>query len=205
MTDAEWAALSAYLPTRGRPPRDRRRSWDGIFFIALSTLPWARLPPEFGLGETAHSMLMHAARTGVLERLLIAAAGHPLAPPEMQGLAARVAGAVRRASRQLPAHVLEMALALGLTEAVPFPPELMPAYRERRPDAPPPACRPLRLPAIRRRALRGLPPPRGLAPAPVAPTRERPPAPRRRPKRPGRPRAHALPAIGAQRDKVPKG
>jgi hypothetical protein len=192
MTNEEWDALSFYLPTAGRPPRDRRRTWDAIFRIATSTDPWAALPPEFGNPYTAHSALIHAARAGRLERMLIAASGHPLAPDGMVALAWRIACAVRRASRQWPPHVLELAHRLGFDAALPFDPALMPEWRDRRPDAPPAAFRDLRLPRIPRRALRGLAPPRGFAPKAVAAPKERPPAPRRRPRRPGRPAIHAV-------------
>ncbi len=186
MTDEEWLGLSAYLPTRGRPPRERRPNWDAIFFIATSTLPWAALPPELGRPDTAHSALIHAARTGVLERLLIATSGHPLCPAEMDSLAWRVACAIRRASRQLPPHVLQLAHGMGLRDALPFDPALMPPLPDRRHDAPPEEFRPARLPRIPRRALRGLPPPRGHAPQAVAMPKERPPAKRRQARRPGR-------------------
>jgi transposase len=179
MTDAEWDALSAYLPTKGRPPRNRRRTWDAIFRVAASTDPWAALPPEFGNPGTALSTLLHAARTGLLERLMIAVSGHPLAPEAMQTLAWRVARAVRRAARQVPAHTLDLARSLGLIDALPFPPEMMPPPPARCPGVPPAPFRPARLPRIARRALRGLPPPRGFAPKPVALPSARPPAPRR--------------------------
>jgi len=180
MTDVEWAALSTYLPTFGRPPRDRRRTWDGIFFIATSTHPWAALPPEFGRADTVHSALIHAARTFVLDRLLMAVSRHPLAPDDMQSMEWRVVRAVRRAARQVPAHTLELAYGLGLISALPWPPEMMPKRPEERPDLPREPVRPARLPTIPRRALRGVAPSRNHEPKPPPEAPERPCLPRRR-------------------------
>ena len=48
LTDAEYALLSRHLPSiegrRGRPPQDRRRTLDAIFWIACSKGPWKDLP-----------------------------------------------------------------------------------------------------------------------------------------------------------------
>ncbi len=181
LTDPEWSALSLYVTHRtGRPPRDPRRTWDAIFWIATSTLPWAALPPEFGRAETHHSALIHAARTGVLDRLLVAVSGHPLAPEGMDTLKHRVCRAVLRASRQLKPETLLLARTLGFREALYCDPALLPNLSESDSAKPPRDYRaPLRLPRIPRRALRGLAPPRGFAITPVPDRPARPSAPRR--------------------------
>lgn len=183
MTDAEWAALALYVThRRGRPPRDPRRSWDGIFWIACSDRPWAALPRELGHYRTAHSTLVDAGRTGVLDRLLIAVSDHVFAEDALVSLRWRVQRAVRRASRQLGAATLYLARDLGLKAAIYCTPEALPDLAP--PDAPPRAAPPRppglsRLPYIPRRVLRGLDPPRGVSREPRAAAVERPPAPRR--------------------------
>jgi transposase len=102
MTDTEWEALSYYLPTgRGRPPGDRRRIWDAIFWVASGTEPWWSLPKSLGWQSTAHSALMVQARNGNLDRMLIAVSRHPFAPDSMRSMEWRIVRAFRRAARQL--------------------------------------------------------------------------------------------------------
>lgn len=196
MTDAEWAALAVYVThRRGRPPRDPRRTWDGIFWIACSDLPWAALPRDFAHYRTAHSTLVDAGRTGVLDRLLIAVSDHVFAEDSLVSLRWRVQRAVRRASRQLGAATLYLARDLGLADALYCAPGDLPGFAP--PDAPPRAAPPRapglsRLPYIPRRVLRGLEPPRGIARAPRAAPVERPPAPRRASQRGGRGRGRRV-------------
>jgi len=196
MTDAEWAALAVYVThRRGRPPRDPRGTWDGIFWIACSDLPWAALPPAFGYYRKVHSALIHAGRTGVLDRLLIAVSDHVFAEDALVSLRWRVQRAVRRASRQLGAATLYLARDLALTDAIYCAPGDLPAFDP--PDAPPRAVPPRapglsRLPYIPRRVLRGLDPPRGVAREPRAAPVERPPALRRASQRGGRGRGRGM-------------
>jgi transposase len=196
MTDAEWAALALYVThRRGRPPRDPRGTWDGIFWIACSDLPWAALPAEFGYYRTLHSALIHAGRTGVLDRLLIAVSDHVFAEDALVSLSWRVQRAVRRASRQLGATTLYLARSLALTDAIYCAPGDLPAFEP--PDAPPRAVPPRapglsRLPYIPRRVLRGLEPPRGVSREPRAAPVERPPALRRASQRGGRGRGRRV-------------
>ena len=183
MADPHWAALAPFVTHRlGRPPRDPRRVWDGIFFIACSDRPWAALPRWLCHYRTAHSTLIHAARIGVLDRLLIAVSRHAFAEEALAPLQWRILRAVRRASRQLGPATLHLARDLGLVAALYCAPEDL---SETEPfDAPPRAVPPRapglsRLPYIPRRVLRGLDPPRGIARAPRAAPVDRPPAPRR--------------------------
>jgi transposase len=165
---------------RGRPPRDPRGTWDGIFWIACSDLPWAALPAAFGHYRTVHSALIHAGRTGVLDRLLIGVSRHPFADVGLAPLEWRVLRAVRRASRQLRPSTLYLARDLGLVAALYCAPEALPGFGPPGPRAVPPRALGLsRLPYIPRRVLRGLEAPRGVSREPRAAPVERPPALRR--------------------------
>ncbi|HEV7264809.1 MAG TPA: hypothetical protein VGN83_07815 [Falsiroseomonas sp.] len=142
--------------------------------------------------RTAHSTLIHAARIGVLDRLLIGVSRHAFATEELAPLEWRIVRAVRRASRQLDPSTLYLARDLGLVSALYCAPEDLPAFDP--PDAAPRAVPPrasglTRLPYIPRRVLRGLEAPRGIARAPRAAPMERPPAPRRASQQVGRGRA----------------
>jgi hypothetical protein len=189
MADPHWEALAPFVTHRiGRPPRDPRRTWDGIFFIACSDRPWAALPRWLCHYRTAHSTLIHAARTGVLDRLLIGVSRHAFGTEELAPLEWRIVRAVRRASRQLDPSTLYLARDLGLVSALYCAPEDLPAFDP--PDAAPRAVPPRasglsRLPYIPRRVLRGLEAPRGIARAPRDAPAERPPAPRRESQRVG--------------------
>jgi transposase len=116
MTDAEWAALAPLLATaRGRPPADRRRTLDAIFWIACSRGPWRDLPPDLGRADTAHRTLRRFAQSGLLDRLLLAVARQP----RLASLEWRIARAWRRACRIMSMASLLLARNLGLVAALP--------------------------------------------------------------------------------------
>jgi transposase len=116
MTDAEWAALAPLLAiARGRPPADRRRTLDAIFWVACTRGPWRLLPPELGKPDSAHRTLRRLARLGVLDRMLAEAARHGL-PASLEW---RIARAWRRACRQMSMASLLLARNLGLAAALP--------------------------------------------------------------------------------------
>jgi transposase len=52
LTDAEWAIFDPFLTQQsaqgGRPPKDHRRTLDGIFWITRTGAPWRDLPEELG-------------------------------------------------------------------------------------------------------------------------------------------------------------
>jgi transposase len=179
LTDGEWHALEPYLlpqkAKKGRPPRDRRRTWDAIFWIACSDKPWIALPSELGRPDTTHSALIYVARNGVLSQLLVAVSRHPLANPALESLEYRIACAFRRAARQLPPEELLLARNLGMATALPFDAAALPAQGG--PEAPLTPDRVRLTPRIPRRALRGLPPLR----LPKGPPRPHPRAPGTRP------------------------
>ncbi len=56
LTDDEWDAISDLFPPpkpTGRPPVERRKVVDGIFWILRTGSPWRDLPEEFGSWKTA--------------------------------------------------------------------------------------------------------------------------------------------------------
>lgn len=55
MTDSQWNLVEDIFFRRaktGRPPADRRRVLDGIFWILRTGSPWRDLPKEFGPFQT---------------------------------------------------------------------------------------------------------------------------------------------------------
>ncbi|WP_270938036.1 transposase [Falsiroseomonas oryzae] len=128
LTDAEWQALSAILHRsgRGRPPRDARRCWDGIFWIACSKLPWRALPPAFGRADSAHRALRRAAAAHHLHRMLLRVSDHPgFAGDALQPIEWFIVRAWRRAFRITPGAIA-FARRLGLASALPAEPFWLP-------------------------------------------------------------------------------
>jgi transposase len=148
LTDAEYAILAAFLPPeqgpgrRGRPPADRRRTLDAIFWVACSQGPWKELPPELGRADSAHRQLRRWARAGVLDRLLFAVSGRgprggdrrrrPRGPAErllraaLPALEYRICRAWRRTARLASINSLLLAKRLGLWTALPCAPWFLP-------------------------------------------------------------------------------
>ncbi|MFD9427737.1 transposase, partial [Streptomyces sp. NPDC060054] len=59
LTVAQWERLEAVLPLipkMGRPPRDRRQVFDGIWWRARTGSPWRDLPERYGPWETAYAV-----------------------------------------------------------------------------------------------------------------------------------------------------
>lgn len=58
LTDAEWAIFAPFLTEQsargGRPPKDHRRTLDGIFWITRTGAPWRDLPEELGKWNSVH-------------------------------------------------------------------------------------------------------------------------------------------------------
>jgi transposase len=128
MTDEEWDALAPLVHPNGpgRPPADARRLWDAIFWVACSRGPWRALPDALGRADTAHRALRRHARTGTLDRLLIAASPHPLAGAGLESLSWRILRAFRRVARLLTMAQLLLAKRLGLATALPCAPKHLP-------------------------------------------------------------------------------
>ncbi|WP_330302018.1 MULTISPECIES: IS5 family transposase [unclassified Streptomyces] len=59
LTDEQWRRLEPLLPPlpkMGRPPRDRRQVFDGIWWRARTGSPWRDVPERYGPGETAYTL-----------------------------------------------------------------------------------------------------------------------------------------------------
>ena len=126
MTEAEWQSLSTLLrgSGRGRPPKDARRQWDGIFWVACSTGPWRDMPAEFGRADTAHRMLRRAAAARLLHRLLLALARRGDGGG-LRGLEWFITRAFRRVFRVAP-DAIAFARRLGFASALPAEPDYLP-------------------------------------------------------------------------------
>jgi transposase len=122
LTDAEYALLARYLPSAegrpGRPPADRRRTLDAIFWVACSTGPWKDLPAHLGRPDTASRALRRWARSGHMNLLLHQAATAGRDDP-WRALAWRIARAWRRISRVVPLSMLVLAKRLRVPAAMP--------------------------------------------------------------------------------------
>jgi len=78
MSDEEWAVFSPFLTENraqgGRPPRNHRRTLDGIFWIARTGAPWRDLPEEFGIWSSVYRQFRRWTLSGVWEVMLAALA-----------------------------------------------------------------------------------------------------------------------------------
>ncbi len=130
LSDTEYALLARHLPpiehSRGRPPQDRRRTLDAIFWIACSTGPWKDLPPEYGRADTASRQLRRWARSGVMDLLLNLVATRRRRDTLLRSLAWRICRAYRRITRIIGLGSLMLARRLGLQPALPAAPHHLP-------------------------------------------------------------------------------
>jgi transposase len=74
MTDAQWAALAplveACRPRSKRPPRDLRRTLDGIIWRHRNGATWRAVPSEYGAWWRAAQLFIRWSRLGAWQRLL---------------------------------------------------------------------------------------------------------------------------------------
>ena len=74
MTDAQWSALAplveACRPRSKRPPRDLRRTLDGIFWRHRNGATWRAVPAEYGPWWRAAQLFIRWSRLGAWQRLL---------------------------------------------------------------------------------------------------------------------------------------
>ena len=97
LSDDEWGFFEPFVietgASRGRPPRDHRRTLDAVFWIARTGAPWRDLPEELGNWNSVHKQYRRSTASGLwdlmLERLQKA---HPLdrgrSPRSTGGIAA---------------------------------------------------------------------------------------------------------------------
>ena len=83
LTDAQLDWICEQIPNAlrspkgGRPPADKRKMVQGIFWILDNGAKWKDLPAEFGPKSTVHDWFHRWARAGVFERIM-RKAGHCL-------------------------------------------------------------------------------------------------------------------------------
>src|SRR5688572_15954623 len=73
LTDKQWVRLERLLPpipTMGRPPRDRRQVFDGIWWRARTGSPWRDIPERYGPWETAYTLFRRCQIDGMWARVL---------------------------------------------------------------------------------------------------------------------------------------
>ncbi|MCE3249753.1 MAG: putative transposase [Geminicoccaceae bacterium] len=75
LSERDWRRLEPLLPvTRsargGRPPKDRRRTVDGILWVLRTGAPWRDLPERYGPWSSAASTFYRWRIKGVWERVL---------------------------------------------------------------------------------------------------------------------------------------
>ena len=72
MTDSQWSVVEDlfFRPAKtGRPPSDRRRVLDGIFWILRTGSSWRDLPKEFGPYQTVWRLFDQWNADGTLDRV----------------------------------------------------------------------------------------------------------------------------------------
>src|SRR3954466_1451137 len=74
MTDAQWASLAplveACRPRSKRPPRDLRRTLDGILWRHRNGATWRALPAEYGPWCRSAQLFVRWSRSGAWQQLL---------------------------------------------------------------------------------------------------------------------------------------
>lgn len=73
LSDDEWDLISDIFPApakTGRPPVDRRRVLDGIFWILRTGSQWRDLPEEFGKWKTVWRLFDQWNSNGLLQEIL---------------------------------------------------------------------------------------------------------------------------------------
>lgn len=72
LSEAQWAVISPLLPqqTLGRPGRDPRQLWNGLFWVLHSGAPWRDLPARYGPWQTVYERFRRYRRDGTLAQVL---------------------------------------------------------------------------------------------------------------------------------------
>jgi putative transposase len=70
LTDEQWKVIQPLLPKRrpcGRPPTERRRILDALFYLVRAGCAWRLLPKEFGPWETVYGCFRRWRQQGLWE------------------------------------------------------------------------------------------------------------------------------------------
>ena len=74
LTDEQWTLVDPLIPRSkvktGRPPSDRRRMLNGIFWILGTGAPWRDLPERFGPWQTVYDHFAKWRKSGVFVRII---------------------------------------------------------------------------------------------------------------------------------------
>jgi transposase len=73
LTDEEWELIEDVFPPRantGRPPVDRRKVLNGIFWVLRTGAPWRDVPEEFGKWHTIWDLFDKWNDAGLLDEIL---------------------------------------------------------------------------------------------------------------------------------------
>ena len=88
MSDEEWAFFEPFVVASGarsgRPPRDHRRTLDGVFWIARTGAQWRDLHDYFGKWSTVYRQFRRWTVAGVWEAMLEALAESGAEPDSLQ-------------------------------------------------------------------------------------------------------------------------
>ena len=102
MSEAEWTFFEPFVvvsgPLSGRPPRDRRRTLDGIFWVARTGAPWRDLPAELGKWNSVYRQFLRWSRSGLWDLLLETLAASGAAPKTVQMIDSTVVRAHHQAA-----------------------------------------------------------------------------------------------------------
>ena len=75
VTDDEWERVKCYIPekqeshSRGRPSKDSRTMFDGIFWIFRSGASWRDLPNRYGPWQTVYKRFAKWSEAGIFEKI----------------------------------------------------------------------------------------------------------------------------------------
>jgi len=122
-----YALLRHFLPghPQGRRVAELRTRLDAVFWIAATDLPWSALPARFGRPDTVHRWFRRQCHAGSFHGILHALHDAPASDP-IQRLAPRLLRACRRAAGFLGEGFVRLIQRLGLLEALPGPPWMLP-------------------------------------------------------------------------------
>jgi len=102
LTDDEWECIADAFgePAKtGRPPLDRRKIVNGIFWILRTGAPWRDMPAEFGKWQTAWRLFDQWNNDGTLDTIVERLRGAYIEADEISSKLWCVDGTVIRAAR----------------------------------------------------------------------------------------------------------